>query len=115
MLPKDNRLDIRTYYSAIRGNGKKIYDPYFSLYFRNTQSPTPPKFNCIVSKKVSKAATKRNRMRRLIHQSIQTLLPNLPPGNEGLFFIHQDFSEDSSQTITQKIREMLIYAKILAA
>lgn len=112
MLPHENRLNIRTYYSEIRGNGKKIFDPYFSLYFRQQQLHNPPKLNIIVSKKIAKAAVKRNRMRRLVHQAAQELLSGLDPGFEGLFFVHKDFSGESSETITSKIKEMLVYGKI---
>ena len=111
MLSQENRLDIRTYYSEIRGHGKKVFDPYFSLYYRQ-QNDTPPRLNTIISKKISKAATKRNRMRRLIHQAAQELIPQIKLGFDGLFFVHKDFSQESSTTITQKIKEMLIYAKI---
>lgn len=108
MLPKENRLNIRTYYREIRGTGKKIYDPLFSLYYRNANNGHPPKINIIISKKIAKAATARNRMRRLIHASIEELLKNIKPGVEGLFFVHQDYSHENSQTIKNKIQKILI-------
>lgn len=112
MLPKENRLNIRTYYSEIRGNGKKIFDPYFSLYYRIQKTENQPKISIIVSKKVTKAATKRNRMRRLIHQAAQELLNQMKSGFEGMFFVHKDFAAENSQTITGKVKEMLQYGKI---
>ncbi len=112
MLPKENRLNIRTYYSEFRGTGKKLYHPLFSLYYRLQNNDQTPKVNVIVSKKVAKEAVKRNRMRRLIHTAAANLLTNLPPGFEGLFFIHKDFTELDSTQLTADIKQMLLQGNI---
>lgn len=107
MLPRQNRLNIRTYYTEIRGTGKKLHDPYFSLYYRIHPGQESPKINLIVSKKITKTAARRNRMRRLLHSAVANIITNIQPGFEGLFFIHQDFANETSSAITTRITKLL--------
>jgi ribonuclease P protein component len=108
MLPYKNRLDIKTYFSEIRGSGKKIpISPYFSLYYRVNPGTETPQFNAIISKKVARRAVSRNRMRRLINTAIQMLLPEIKSNVQGLFFIHKDFSALSSEEVKIIIQKSL--------
>jgi ribonuclease P protein component len=93
MLPKTNRLNIRTYFGEIRGSGKKLSGPYFSFYYRISEDSVTPQINIIVSKKVAKSAVKRNRMRRLINTVMRKALPDVPSSLQGLFFVYKDYSK----------------------
>jgi ribonuclease P protein component len=107
MLPKKNRLDIKTYFSEIRGTGKKSSGYYFSFYFRLNEDTREPQFNIIVSKKVAKSAVKRNRMRRLINAALHACINTLNPKLQGLFFVYKDFSLLKSTEITKIVEEMV--------
>jgi ribonuclease P protein component len=107
MLPRQNRLNIRLYYTEIRRSGKKLQDPYFTLYYRTQTDQEPPRINLIVSKKITKTAARRNRMRRLLHSAVANIIENIKPGFEGLFFVRQDFANETSSTITSKISKLL--------
>lgn len=107
MLPKKNRLNIRTYFSAIRGTGKKLSSNYFSFYFRQNDTISNPQINIVVSKKVAKSAIKRNRMRRALHTSMLPLLDRIPSNTQGIFFVYKDFSNIKTQELQEIIASML--------
>jgi ribonuclease P protein component len=106
MLPKNNRLNIRTYFGEIRGSGKKLSGPYFSFYYRTSEDTAIPQINIIVSKKVAKSAVKRNRMRRLINTVMRKSLPKVPNSLQGLFFVYKDYSKLSSNELQALIHLM---------
>ncbi len=108
MLPKKNRLNIRTYFSVIRGTGKKLSSNYFSFYYRQKKDAiSNPQINIVVSKKVAKSAIKRNRMRRVLHTAMLPLLPKIPTNTQGIFFVYKDFSNIKTQELQEIIESML--------
>jgi ribonuclease P protein component len=113
MLPKRNRLNIRRYFTEIRGNGKKLSSQNYAIYFRLNPEQKESQFNTVISKKVSKSAVKRNRMRRLIHTALSTLKPDINPQMQGMFFMYKDFSTQTSIQVTEEIKELLKKANLL--
>lgn len=107
MLPKSNRLNIRTYFGEIRGTGKKLSSPYFSFYYRLSESGSTPQISCVISKKVAKSAVKRNRMRRLLNTAAKSHLDKINPSLQGLFFVYKDFSHLKSQDLSEVIKNVL--------
>ena len=72
MLAKTNRLRDKSTISFLFRKGKRIKGTFFSLiYFPNNKSS----FQTVVliAKKVAKKATRRNRLKRLIVQSIREI------------------------------------------
>ena len=59
----------------------------FSLRYRRVNPEKPSSFAFVISKKVSKQATVRNRTRRLFSGSVRELLDNCQPGYEVIFFV----------------------------
>lgn len=113
MLQKINRLNIRTYFQELRGTGKKVNSPYFSLYYRSLPGNTTPQLNVIISKKVAKSAVKRNRMRRLLNSALRHLLHNADPKLQGLFFVYKDYSKMKSNELESLIELILQSAGII--
>ncbi len=106
MLPRSNRLNIHTYFTEIRGTGKKLSGPYFSFYYRLNHDINIPQINIIVSKKVAKSAVKRNRMRRVINTIMKKTLTHSPVTLQGLFFVYRDFSDLKSAELEALIKLM---------
>jgi ribonuclease P protein component len=107
MLPRENRLNIRTEYNRIRSAGKRLHDPLFTLYYNLNADLSQPKFNLIVSKKITKTAARRNRMRRLLHTALSAVLSEIKPSFEGIFFIQQDFASEITSAVKQKVIALL--------
>lgn len=85
MLPRKYRLPLRTELNRIKEKGILIQGKLFSLLVERRDNKEPPRFGFIVSTKIHKKATKRNRARRLLTEAIRPLLSKINPGFDVVF------------------------------
>ena len=85
MLPKIHRLPLRTELNRVKKQGKIVSGNFFSLLFTVRSQTAVPRFAFIVSKKIDKRATVRNRVRRLFSESVREILPEVKKGVDGAF------------------------------
>lgn len=93
MLPKPNRLPSFEIKSVMR-RGRSISSDWLQLIFRrreereiNFATTSPSRFAVIVPMSVDKRATARNRIRRLVRESVRLLLPKIASGWDGVFMM----------------------------
>lgn len=104
MLPKSNRLP----HSVSFSNAKSVVTPYFRILMKGNELPYN-RFGFVVSKKIDKRATVRNRLRRILQNAVANLAKN---GNKDLLFIvKQSFINEKSSDIVSLIQSTL--AKVL--
>lgn len=87
MLPRTYRLP----HSSRLYHPKSFTHPLFIIKY----APSPEgktRFGIVVSKKVDKRATARNRMRRLLHTFIQERLSAFPKNTDYLFIVKKPFT-----------------------
>ena len=100
MLPKEYRLPLRTELHRVQKEGKVYHFPYFGLLLAKNNLNLS-RFAFIVSNKIHKRATKRNRITRLLRESVRLLLPKIKPSFEVVFLVKKiilgkDFQEVQS-------------------
>lgn len=109
MLPSSNRLpkqDIsRVMRSGVRVTGNSIV----LLYKKTTGSS---RFAFIVSTKVDKRATVRNRIRRIVSESVRHLLPRIP-STDGIVIVHKNIAGLTQLETEKMVTELLVSAKLL--
>jgi len=76
MLPKSNRLNLRTDFKWV-ASGKKIETKFIKLFCK-TSTNIQARVGIAVSSKSFKKATDRNRARRLVSASFENLYERLP-------------------------------------
>jgi len=75
MFAQNNRLRKKTDFERVFKNGNKASNHYFVIRFlRNGMADC--RFGIIISNKISKKATERNRIRRQIREAFNEILPN---------------------------------------
>lgn len=114
MLSRKNRLNLRHYFSEVRSNGKKISSFSFSIYYNQNTLQTAPTIGFVISKKVSKKANKRNRMRRVLANSIKPLLTEINSDLQIILFIYKDFSQYKQPYINQELIDALTKGNLIA-
>lgn len=87
MLPRENRLPSPEIKSVMR-RGKRVSEECAQLIIMQNTLPIS-RFAFIVPKSVDKRAVARNRIRRLVRESVRLTLPKITPGWDGVFFIRK--------------------------
>jgi len=99
MLPRFNRLPSSEIPNAMR-QGKRFSNGDIVLIIRrNADSRVKPendkasnRFSFVVSTKIDKRATRRNRMKRLLSESVTHLTSRLHGPADYIFIVKKDFS-----------------------
>ena len=78
MLKKENRLKNKRAFSATYKNNQSTSDNSLILYAgkQKEDKNCPTRVGFVVSKKIHKRATKRNRIKRLIRENIRLMIKN---------------------------------------
>lgn len=91
MLPKNRRIE-KKYFGKITKFGKRYNSDLFSLYklpISDKDTRVPSKFSFSVSKKVSKLAVDRNKLRRRGYSVVSKHIKSITPG----FFYYFSFKK----------------------
>ena len=117
MLPKKHRLSSLKISEILkRGKGRKGYSFAFSFALFNfvvnqptrkpaNQKTSPSQFSFVVSQKIDKRATVRNRTKRLLSEAVRFFLPKMKPGFSVLVFAKKAFKNEKLQDILPKVEE----------
>jgi len=104
MLPKKNRLDLKKEFLQIKKGGKLINGWLFNFLFQKTATDFyPPAFAFVVSKKITKKATKRNRVKRLLSEAVRNFLPQIKPGVKGIFLAKKEILEKNFAEVKTEV------------
>lgn len=106
MLPKSHRLPASEIQTVLK-QGRKITMPMGQLIFRQTQNPVS-RFAFVVSTRIDKRAVVRNRIKRLLRESIRHLLPEIKPGHDMLIVARSNQSKTSQTEVEMVVKEVLV-------
>ncbi len=81
MLAQKNRLSKKADFELVFKSGNKVYNQYLNLRFKEN-GLNYCRFAIIVSNKISKKATERNKVRRRLRSVISVNLSNFKQNND---------------------------------
>jgi len=111
MLKKINRLSSRKEFEEVRKKGTIKQYPYFGLICLNLPDPAVAestlfekegkkqknvKFGFIISKKISKKAVVRNKIKRKICEELRNKLDRFEDGFRGIFLIKKNIIDENN-------------------
>lgn len=112
MLLTNNRLPKEEIANVMR-RGIHRRNDFIELIYKTNTDPrmreddkNTSRFCFIVSTKIDKRATQRNRMRRTMSESVRHLLPHIQP-IDGIFVVKKNFAEFPQTDVENSIRELL--------
>jgi len=108
MLPKQHRLPASQFQSVFR-SGQKIFADDFVCILQKS-SGNVSRFAFVVSTKVAKYAIDRNRMKRVLRESVHHLLTTIRPGYDIVFVAKKNFAMKKEKDIEQIVRGL--YSKL---
>jgi ribonuclease P protein component len=113
-LPQVNRLKRWQDFQTVYQQGSRYSSPHLVLRAMPISGETgASKIGISVSKKVSKKATVRNRLKRQIRAAIRPLLPYLPPGWQLIVAVRPQAAECKSEHFLRELKQLLSKAEIL--
>ena len=118
-LPQAHRLRNRRDYRTVYEQGFRRYSPHLTLIalgpseqLSNLAAPKT-KFGISISKKVSKKAVIRNRLKRQIKNVIRTKLLSISPGWKIVIVVKPKAIECKYEHFLRELEELLKQAKII--
>lgn len=110
MLKKQHRLAKTKEIKAVFERGRGFFNPNFSVKF-NPERPAGARFTVVVSTRVSKNATLRNRLKRLVREFIRLNLNGFKSGDY-VVSVKPQALKTTSQELVLSLEKLLIQAKI---
>lgn len=105
MLPKINRLP-KNCFTAVYKKGKRIYRNQFTLIYLLNDGTQQPQIGIVVSNKVSKKATERNKVKRIFRNCVYPFLTTLPRHIQIVIVARKDILANSYNEICSEIEGM---------
>ena len=105
MLSKKQRLS-RKEFSLIYKNGKRVSTPLFYFIYKKAQERS--RYSVVVSKKVSKSAVGRHKIKRRVYSILSEYIKQHPTHiYDGIFIMSPQVSKESVDTIKQTVVKTL--------
>lgn len=112
MLGRQNRFHG---YNGLRGvykHGQNARGPLLGLKFASRGPGRPYRVAVVVSRKVSKSAVVRNRIRRRVYEQVRLAAGNIKPGSDLVFTAYSDRLADmEAAKLSTLVNELLEKAK----
>jgi len=106
MLGSKNRLTSESDISEVKRKAKRFNSKNFILLHLNNNKDSV-RFGFLVSKKVSKLAVKRNRLKRQFREAVKLVLSDMRPGFDYLFIIKRQALDLDSKSIFSEVESAL--------
>ncbi|HSX48812.1 MAG TPA: ribonuclease P protein component [Candidatus Saccharimonadales bacterium] len=107
MLAKENRLTKKIDFENLRQNGKFLTTPYFSFSFIKRETGTPSRFGFIVSKKISKSAVVRNKVKRTLREIVRKNISTVKGSWDAVFLVKPRILNEESLKIEREALKCL--------
>lgn len=102
MLKKINRIGKKKEFREVLEKGKMYQSPIFGLLTLNLDDGGK-KFGFVVSKKISKLAVERNRVKRLLAEGVRKNLNLVKEGTRGIFLPRKIILNLKSNEVEEEI------------
>jgi len=108
VLPRKFRIS-RKEFSLVKKEGQRVSGPFFALLLKKGEGV---KVGFIISKKIDKRATVRNKIKRRLSQALLPFLPKIRPKTHIVFLAKKVLGEKNFLEIEREVKRMLTKAKL---
>ena len=115
-LPDAHRLKHRQDFEAVYRSGIRRRSVHFQVVALSTSAgdaQLPSRFGISISKKVSKLAVVRNRIKRRIRSALRTLLPRVQSGWWVVIVVRSSATTCNYWEILQELEQLLLKTEVL--
>lgn len=105
MLKKINRVKSRKEFEEIKLRGVMHHSPFFGLLIEN-ENVVEKQFAFIISKKISKRAVDRNRIKRLLSESVRQNLGLININVRGVFLVKRAILDRKYEEVEDEVKRV---------
>lgn len=116
MLPLQNRLPLKTEFARLKKEGKLFSGRFFSIIVAPKKPLAVshfPRFGFIVSKKIDKRSTKRNRAKRILQEGVARLLPKVKGNLDVVILARKTILNSTFSQISSELATLFGKAKLV--
>lgn len=113
MLARINRLTKKRSFEKVKEQGKLFQGQNFAIAVLARRDKEPCRFGFVVSNKISKKATIRNRIRRVLREAARANLPRLKAGFDVIFLVKKKILDVKTEEIGDEASSILKKAGLL--
>ena len=106
MLKRENRVRSKKEFAEIKNEGRVLYSPLFG-FLTWKKDDDLKKFGFIVSKKISKKAVDRNRIRRILSEIVRNNMERFGKGTRVVFLTKQEILGKSLIEVEKEVFKFL--------
>lgn len=93
--------------TRIKKRGRLYESRLFGVIVLKRRDKKDSRFGFIISKKVSKLATERNRVKRALYEALRHNLKYIKKGSDMIFLVKPGISKKSTQEIMREVEQFL--------
>ena len=112
MLPKQNRLKKKKDFERVFKQGKGIKRDFLLFKFVKNDLGAS-RFGFVVSQKISKKVTVRNKIKRRLRAVLREELPKIKPGFDGVWVVLKNSTPPSFKEIQETIKKIFQKAPLI--
>ncbi len=113
MLSRDNRLTDKKDFDNLKEKGKIVQSNSFALAFFKRPDSEASRFGFVVSTKISKLSTERNKAKRALREAVRQSLSYIIKGYDCAFLARPQITKKYTDEIMREVKEALMQAQIL--
>lgn len=114
MISRKNRFHGHGSLRYVYRNGQTVRGPLCAIKFARNEKRTDYRLAVVVSKKVSKSAVVRNRIRRRLYEAFRLQAPNMKQANDMVVTVFSEqLASIPSEEVQKMVRAQLKQAKII--
>jgi len=106
VLKRENRIRLRKEFAEIKNKGKILYSPLFG-FLTYKENDDQKKFGFIVSKKISKKAVDRNKIRRILSEVVRENLEKFENGTRIIFLTKKEILGKKMKEIEKEVEKFM--------
>ncbi len=107
MLSRYFRIKKKSEFDRAKKQGKLIQRSLYATCIHQRGDVATPRFGFIISKKISKLAVQRNRIKRALEHAVQYNLKYVPIGIDMIFLVKSAAASASSDEIMHDVEKFL--------
>ena len=106
MLATPYRIKKSHDYKIVTSDGRRVDRPWYTVFVYDRADDGYPRFGFVISTRISKLATQRNRLRRVFEDTVRHNVTDFPKGLDLVFLVKTSIVKIITDDIQKDINDL---------